>query len=194
MSRAYLAIILVASLSLSGCAALFGKGSEQAQEATVPRATETDVILACVAENKKFSRTTFNEAYKTALADATRPENAELPPLVCLSLHQRASYKQFRAGMETLASHIKAHPESAPSLQGLLLLQQRLNKEKIVKWAQGAKSMDEKEGLEADNKELLERNETLERNAAQDQTRIKELQQQIEQLKNIENIIKNRER
>jgi chaperonin cofactor prefoldin len=40
----------------------------------------------------------------------------------------------------------------------------------------------------------MERNETLERNASQDQERIKELQQQIEQLKNIESIIKKRER
>ena len=34
----------------------------------------------------------------------------------------------------------------------------------------------------------------LEQQAEQDQARIKELQQQIEQVKNIENIIKNRER
>ena len=34
----------------------------------------------------------------------------------------------------------------------------------------------------------------LEKAAEQDQVRIRELQQQIEQLKNIENIIKNRER
>ena len=36
---------------------------------------------------------------------------------------------------------------------------QRIDREKIVKWAQSNKNLDAKEGLEAENKELLERNE-----------------------------------
>jgi aspartyl-tRNA synthetase len=52
----------------------------------------------------------------------------------------------------------------------------------------------EKEGLESENKDLTERNELLEQAAVQDRNRVNELQNQIEQLKNIENIIKNRER
>ena len=73
-------------------------------------------------------------------------------------------------------------------------LLQRIDQEKIGKRAQSNKHTDEREELESENKELLERIETLEKNAVQDQDRIKGLQQQIEQLKNIENIIKNRER
>ena len=38
---------------------------------------------------------------------------------------------------------------------------QRIDREKIVKWAQSNKNLDAKEGLEAENKELLERKEML---------------------------------
>lgn len=65
---------------------------------------------------------------------------------------------------------------------------------KIAKWSKSNKILDEKEGLEAGKQGAFERNEVLEKAAADDQVRIKELQKQIEQLKNIESIIKNRER
>jgi len=195
VSKAYRAIILVAGLLLGGCATFLGnKEADQAKEKIVVRTTETDAILTCLAESKKISPKAFNGAYKTALADVPRPESTELAPLICLSLRQQATYKQFRTGIEVLARYVKAHPERAPSLQGLLLLLQRFDQEKVGKWAQHSKNRDEKEDLEAENRELLERIETLEKNSTQDQVRIKELQQQIEQLKNIENIIKNRER
>jgi len=196
MSKAYWALILTAGLLLSGCALFGDKAVEPPKEKIVVRPTETDAILACVAENKKFSGKEFKGAYKIALANASRPENAELSPLVCLSLHQQATYKQFKGGMEALAQYAKTHPDT-PSLQGLLQMLQRLNREKVGNWAQSSKNMDvkeEKEELENENKDLLERIDILEKKSAQDQVRIKELQQQIEQLKDIENIIKNRER
>jgi len=191
MNRICLIIVLLSGVLLNGCA---GRESDQPKEKIVVQATDTDTTLSCLAENEKMSRKEFNSAYKTALVQAGRPEGADIPRLVCLSLNQQASYRQFKEGMEALSRYIKTHPESAPSLRGLALLIQRIDREKIVKWTQSSKSMDEKEGLEAENRELLERNETLEKSATQDQARIKELQQQIEQLKNIESIIKNRER
>jgi len=195
MNKIYLMIALLPVVLLSGCAGIFGeKEADHPKETVVERATDADAVLSCLAGNEKMSRKEFNRAYKTALANASRAGNADMPPLVCLSLHQRASYKQFKEGLEVLSRHIKAHPDSVPSLHGLVLLMQRIDRERIGKWVQSTKSMDEKEGLEGENRELLERNETLEKNASQDQARIKELQQQIEQLKNIENIIQNRER
>ena len=95
--------------------------------------------------------------------------------------------------MDTLADYIKNHPDDA-NLQGIQVLMQRIEKEVTSKWAQSNKKSEEKEGMEAGNKELLERNEALEKGAVQDQERIRELQGQIEQLKNIENIIRKRER
>ncbi|WP_310600904.1 hypothetical protein [Desulfobulbus sp.] len=186
--------VLVAGSMLSGCAGLW-REPEPPKEVIKYQETATDAILACVAENKKYSRKEFNSAYKATLADANRPDNNAAPSaLVCLSLHQRATYKQFKGGVEVLGRYTKAHPESTPSLRGLVQLLQRLDQEKIGKWAQSSKNLDVKEELETENRDLLERIDTLEKSSTEDQARIKGLQQQIEQLKNIENIIKNRER
>jgi len=187
--------VVLSSLLLSSCAGDFWKRSSpgKPQETIVSSPTEVDMILSCLAEHQKLSRKEFKLAYKTALAQVADGEQTNTLHLICLSLHEYASYKQFKFGMETLASYIKDHPDAAKGLQGIHVLMQRIDKEKIGKWAQSNKSLDEKEGLEFENKELLERNEVLEKGIEQDQVRIKELQKQIEQLKNIENIIKNRE-
>jgi len=195
MKVVWVAFFLSAFL-LGGCADGYRKKgvSDQPTERIVMQASETETILACLAGNQKMSRQAFAGAYKTAFSNAAREENDDVLRLICLSLHQHASYKQFKEGMEALAGYVKTHPESAAGLQGLQVLMQRIDQEKIAKWAKSSKILDEKEGLEAENRELLERNEVLEKAAANDQVRIKELQKQIEQLKNIESIIKNRER
>lgn len=195
MKGLWVAVFLSAFL-MSGCAEGYRKKgvSDQPKERIVMQASETETILACLAGNQKMSRQAYAAAYKAAFSSATREENDDVLRLICLSLHQHASYKQFKDGMEALAGYAKTHPESAAGLQGLQLLMQRIDQEKIAKWSKSNKILDEKEGLEAENKELLERNEVLEKAAADDQVRIKELQKQIEQLKNIESIIKNRER
>lgn len=194
--KAVWVMVFLSAFLLSGCAERYrNKGvSDQPKERIVMQASETETILACLAGNQKMSRQTFSNAYKAAFSGATREENDDVLRLICLSLHQHASYKQFKEGMEALAGYVKSRPESAAGLQGLQVLMQRIDQEKIAKWAKSSKIMDEKEGVEAENKELLERNEVLEKAAASDQVRIKELQKQIEQLKNIESIIKNRER
>ena len=79
-------------------------------------------------------------------------------------------------------------------MQGLLLLMQRLDKEKAAKWNQQSRWIEERDGLAEENKALLERNSQLEKTVAEDQGQIRDLQTQIEQLKNIENIIKHRDR
>ena len=193
MKTLCLVLVVLSALLMSGCAG-YRKAADQPKEKIVVQATDADTILSCLAGEQKMSRQAFNGAYKTAFANAARDENGEVLRLICLSLHQYASYKQFKDGMDALSLYIKAHPESASGLQGVHILMQRIDREKIGKWALSNKSLDEKDGLEAENKELLERNEVLEKGASNDQARIKELQKQIEQLKNIESIIKNRER
>ena len=190
----HLVVVLMSLVLLNGCGGAGSAVSEASKEVPVVQATEADTILVCLSSNEKLSRKDFTAAYKTAKDEASRAENADKLRLVCLGLNQQASYKQFKEGLEVLSRYIKEHPAATPALQGLMTLMQRIDREKVVKWAQSSKRMDEKEELEAENRELLERNETLERSAARDQARIKELQQQIEQLKNIESIIKNRER
>jgi uncharacterized protein YceK len=193
MKTLCLVVFVLSALLMSGCAE-YRKTVDQPKETIVVQATDADTILSCLAGEQKMSRQAFNVAYKMAFANASRDENGEMLRLICLSLHQYASYKQFKDGMDALSLYIKTHPESASGLQGVHILMQRIDREKIGKWALSNKSLDEKDGLEAENKELLERNEVLEKGASNDQARIKELQKQIEQLKNIESIIKNRER
>ncbi len=188
---------LVLSISmLSGCAEGFWKqhASDQSRATVVFYPTDANTILSCLTERRKMTHKEFGREYRTASKQATKGERAASLRLICLSLHDHASYKQFKSGMKTLAAYMKVHPDDAASLQGIYQLMQRIDKEKIKKWNQGSKSSDEKEELEAENTDLQERNEMLEQNASQDQVRIQELQKQIEQLKNIENIIKNRER
>ena len=184
--------VMLSCLLLGGCAR--DPMPDQSEKTVVSPPTDAHLILSCLAEHQKMSHKEFKAAYKAASAQASGGEDADILRLICLNLHEYASYKQFRSGAEILANYIKDHPDDAASLQGIHVLLQRIDKEKITKWAQSNKSLDEKEGLEAENKELLERNEMLEKGAAQDLVRIRELQKQIEQLKNIENIIKNRER
>ena len=189
-------LVMLSGVLLSSCAGEFWARPvpDQSEKAVVSSPTDANSILSWLAEHQKMSHKEFKEAYKTALAQAAGGEDADVLRLICLSLHEYASYKQFKSGMEMLLNYIKDHPDDAASLQGIHVLLQRIDKEKIIKWAQSNKSLDEKEGLESENKDLLERNEVLEKSVAQDQVRIKELQKQIEQLKNIENIIKDRER
>jgi hypothetical protein len=150
--------------------------------------------MTCLTERQKMSRKEFKEAYKLASARAVGGEAAATLQLICLSLHDHASYRQFKSGMEILAKYLKSQPEDRASLQGIHTLMERIDREKMIKKIQGSKILDEKEELGAENKELLERNEALEKGALLDQGKIQELQKQIEELKNIETIIKNRER
>jgi hypothetical protein len=190
MKSVGLLVVLLSGLLLSGCA----EAPEPVHEPVVCPSTDAGQILACLSERQKLSRKEFKGAYQAASAQAATGEAAAILQLICLSLHEHASYKQFKSGVDTLADYLKKHPEDAAALQGLRALLLRIEREKMIKKVQGEKILDEKEELGAENKELLERNEALEKGALQDQGRIRELQKQIEELKNIETIIKNRER
>jgi hypothetical protein len=195
MKTVGLLVMLLSGLLLSGCADGFWRDApEPVKEPVVCPSTDAGQILACLLERQKLSRKEFKSAYKAVSAQSATGEAAATLQLICLSLHEYASYKQFKTGMDTLAGYLKNHPEDAAALQGLQVLLLRIEREKTIKKVQGEKILDEKEELGAENKELLERNETLEKGALQDQGKIRELQKQIEELKNIETIIKNRER
>ena len=184
-------------IALTGCV----KSNIDQSKATEPPLPEiivqtksTDTILSCLADKQAMTRREFRTAFNQTSKLEERDPDHDALNIVCLSLHDYASYKQFKMGIEVLSAYIKGHPDDAKGLGGLLRIMQRMDKEIMSKWTQYNKATDEKESLDAENKELFERNAVLEKNAEENQSRIKELQQQIEQLKNIENIIKNRER
>ena len=196
MKRFGLLFVIVSSLLLSSCAGGYTRPSPVQPPVAVASPTDANRILSCLVESQKISRMDFKAEYKTVSTQAAGGTDAATMRLICLSLHEYASYKQFKAGMTTLANYIKEHPD-ATDLQGIHGLLQRIDREMTGKWSQYSqsnKNLDEKEKLENANKELVARNEALETAAAQDQERIRELHVQIEQLKHIENIIKKRER
>lgn len=169
--------------------------SPEYQTATIIfRPADSEAILSCLNTSYKSSRKDLKAALKTA-----KKQNDESPSvsntlqLICLSLHPQAGYRQFNNGMQLLDQYIKDHPKSGAGLLGLQHLLQRINQERVARWQQSNKTSDEKEILGIENKELTERNDRLEQTIEQDQARIEELRQQIDQLKNIETIIKNRD-
>ena len=187
-----MALATLAVLGLGGCANKGDSGRNQAKVACPP--TDSGRILTCLSERQQLTRQQFKEAYKVA---STRPAGGDAEAtleLVCLSLHRYAGYRQFKSGVESLARYLETRPEDGPRLQGIHDLMLRIEREKTSKKVAGARILDEKEELEVGNRELQERNEVLEKGSAADQARIRELQQQIEELKNIETIIKTRER
>lgn len=190
-------IASMACLLSGGCAPSGSKlpPEEPQLQLVVQPPTDAETVLACVQETRALSRAPFKEAYGAASKEAAADnDNGASLRHVCLSLHEFARYRQFKAGVETMETFLVNHPAEAGGMQGLLLLMHRLDREKIAKWAQQSRWIEEKEGLVEENKALQERNGQLEKRVEQDQGRIRDLQTQIEQLKNIENIIKHRDR
>jgi hypothetical protein len=189
------AIVLVGCL-FSGCAVLVPSPPDQLETEVIVQPSDADMILSCLAEQEDLTRNEMRERYAVIEGQISGKDNEDdkILDLICLSLHRQASYQQFKDGMEYLAARIDIYLNQAPALQGILILAQRIDREKISRWTLANRHLDEKEGLEAENKELLEHNQLLQANALQDQARITELQKQIEQLKDIENILKSRER
>ena len=119
---------------------------------------------------------------------------------ICLSLHAKADYKQFKQGANNLEQYIAEHPDSSGDIQGLKILVDRLDNEIMSKWSAWKSLLEEKDELKVkveSSRGKIEQNqilmEDLQRQHEQDQVLIEELQTQVEQLKNIENIIKKRE-
>ncbi|MBM9538111.1 hypothetical protein [Desulfobulbus alkaliphilus] len=196
MSRWSVVVIGLVGCLVSGCVGLMPGSSlpDQPGATVIFQPSETDMILSCLAEREGLTRNEMRAEYAVIEEQVSGNDTDSIPHLICLSLHRQASYQQFKDGMEYLADLIDAKPDQAASLRGILILAQRIDREKISRWTLANRNLDEKEGLEAENRELLERNEALKNNAVQDQARITELQNQIEQLKDIENILKSRER
>ena len=160
----------------------------------VVRESGVAAIHSCLDETRVLSRKELGVAYAEADKQAESGAEADVRRLTCLSFHERATFQQFRRGLELLTAYAEAHPEEMAGLNGLLVLLRRLDQERGAGWVQRRKQLEAEEQLTAENRQLAGRIKALEQQAEQDQARIKELQQQIEQLKNIENIIKNRER
>ncbi len=177
-------------LILSGCAE-FGRNRIEAGGTMDPtvvfRPTDCSYVLSCLSDLKSVRGKEFDLHFNAAEKRLASGDDKDKLRLICLALNRRADYKQFKKGMEVLGQYIEDHPESGQDLQGLKSLVDRLDQAKINRWIARKKLLDRQDELETEN-------EHLKSELAQAQVKIRELQNQIEQLKNIENIIKNRER
>jgi len=156
-------------------------------------ATPGSSILSCLQETSSLRSRAFNRYFQEVSKAAQDGRDEDTLRLICLSLHTKASYRQFKQGEKALRNYIKSHPDNKKELQGLLSLVGRLDQAKVARWSNRKKLLDEKEELESEVSSLQARVDILLREHEQDRVKIQELRNQIEQLKNIENIIKNRE-
>jgi len=184
------------SVVLGGCVAVQRQASELdnlLEPTVVFHATDGSSILSCLNDIGSLRSQEFNRYFQEAETRINEGRDEDKLRFICLSLNDKASYKQFKQGVALLKQYIREHPDSREELSGLMSLIDRLDKAKVTRWSGRKKMLDEKEELEAEVASLQARVEALLREHEQDAVKIQELRNQIEQLKNIENIIKNRE-
>ena len=190
-------LLFVCVLLLGGCAELRQYNSEPVN---LREPTVTDYLLSCLNDTHKMEAEEFSANFETAEDSLQGGNDLDKLRFICLSLHAKADYKQFKQGANNLEQYIAEHPDSSGDIQGLKILVDRLDNEILSKWSAWKSLLEEKDELKVkveSSRGKIEQNqilmEDLQRQHEQDQVLIEELQTQVEQLKNIENIIKKRE-
>ncbi len=149
--------------------------------------SDSSYLLACVSELQGLKQKDFDRYSVEAAIRLKEGDDQDTLQFICLTLHQRADYKQFKRGEKLLRRYIEEHSDTSDDMQGLIILLGQLEQAKVNHWTDRKKLLGEHD-------ELAAQVETLQLQTEQDQKQIQELQSQIDQLKNIENILKNRER
>lgn len=184
-------LVLVVFLLLIGGCVQVGQDIGSPPSAISPTVvfvpSDSSYLLACVNELQGLKQNDFDRYSGEAAIRLEGGDDKDTLQYICLTLHQRADYKLFKQGEKLLRRYIKEHPDTSDSMQGLLVLLKQLEEAMVKRSTDRKKLLDERG-------EQAEQVETLLLQTKQDQERIQELQSQIDELKNIENIIKNRER
>ena len=162
-------LLLVCVLLLGGCAQ-FRQYSSGLGDLLEPNAT--NYLLSCLNDIQDIGPEEFAANFEMVEDRLPYGRNLDKLRFVCLSLHAKADYEQLKKGTKVLKQYIAEQPNSPGDIQGFQILVDRLDVEIMTKWSAW-------KSLREDKKELT--------------AEIDELQKQIEQLKNIENIIKSRE-
>jgi len=184
MKSGTIVALLFFILMLNSCSQ-FGKqrADDRYREDQSLQQPAAETILNCLQNNWDLSRKEYKKAYKAAQEQYTAKQSEyNQLRLLCFNIHPSARYNQFREGIKQLSKYTKEHPKESSGLTGLKYLLELIDSERILRWNASNK-----------NDDLLERNQQLQMETEQDKLRLKELKKQIDQLKNIESIIKNRE-
>jgi hypothetical protein len=139
----------------------------------------SNYILSCLSDMQTLERKSFDVKFELAVAGLQHGRDLDKLRFICLSLNEKADYKQFKHGTKVLEQYFEDHPDSGEDLQGFKILVERLDEEILNRWSAWKSLLNDKKELKAEIESL--------------KVSIEELQKQIEQLKNIENIIKSRE-
>ena len=184
-------LVLVVILLLIGGCVQVGQDNGSPPSAVSPTVvfvpSDSSYLLACVSELQGLKQKDFDHYSVEAANRLEEGDDRDTLRFICLNLHHRADYKQFIQGEKLLRRYIEEHPDRSDDMQGLIILLGQLEQARVNHWTDRKKLHDERD-------ELAAQIETLQLQTKQDQERIQELQSQIDQLKNIESIIKNRER
>ncbi len=156
-----------------------GKSAKLIEPIVVYPSLGSSYLLSCLIDMQTLERPDFDSKFE--ISASTLEHGSELDKLrfICLSLNEKADYKQFKHGTKVLDQYLADHTESDAEMQGIRLLFSRLDEEIINRWSAWRSLLNDK-------KELKAKVESL-------KVTIEGQQKQIEQLKNIENIIKSRE-
>ena len=136
-------------------------------------------LLSCLDNLQSIGRKEFDAKFDLAEAGLRHGREVDTSRFICLSLNAKADYEQFKYGTMVLEQYLDEHPDSGKDLQGFRILVDRLDHAIRNKWSSWKTLLNDKKALKAEVASL--------------EVRIEDLNKQIEQLKNIENIIKSRE-
>ena len=188
-------IVFTALFALNGCALKDNSDSKKQKSGDNSlHQSSAETILSCLQSNWEISPKSYKASYTVAQKNFdTVPSDYNTLQMVCFNIHPHARYHRFRQGIKQLSTYKTTHPEDSSALNGLEYLLKAINRERVVRRNSLNKVKDEKQDLNEKNQELLEENKQLKVDAEQNNNRLQELKKQIDQLKNIESIIRNRE-
>lgn len=146
----------------------------------------TYYLLSCLNDAKNIGRGEFDVNFEMAEKDLQNGQDMTKLRFICLSFNEKADHKQFKQGMTVLKQYIDEHPDSGEEMHGLQVLADRLNQEIMNRWSAWKTLLN-------DNKKLIAEVESLRLSLEAAQRKNDEQQKQIEQLKNIDGIMKSRE-
>lgn len=191
--------LMLITCSLTGCVVVQPKQALYLKRDTesIPLfPTNSNNLLACIQETETLSKRERNMLLNE-LTEKTGPGNKfssnDQLRYICLSFHELATKKQREEGIKYLCDFLYKHPHERNSLEGILLLAERIDHQTTHYTGQNKSLKNKNSALQKEKKSLEDQVSTLKKQNTVDKKRIDELEKQIEQLKNIENIIKNRE-
>ncbi|GAB4337861.1 MAG: hypothetical protein Kow0089_09370 [Desulfobulbaceae bacterium] len=182
MARKIVLVCCCAALISSGCAVwppYTREGGRLLEPLVVFPSFSSNYLLSCLADMETVTEEEFATQIKLARTGMEKGRNLDRLRFICLSLNRQADYSQFVEGVRSLDRYVSDHSDSLEAMQGLQVLVRRLEEEIRSRRKTAQTLTGEKNRLEKEVESL--------------RIRLDEQQKQLEQLKNIETILKSRE-